>query len=145
VQVPSELVTFVILPLLLVDMLEDAAPLPLVTLELAPLPLVTDTPGPPFPTVVWPDTWPLPALIEVDIPLGGDSPGFKCTTLHPFVLVSALLPLVLLLLLAAPAAPASANTAAPIRAAVVTFMCRSSKILNCSSRERRMARTTRRR
>jgi hypothetical protein len=89
--------------------------------------------------VVWPDTWPLPALIEVDIPLGGDSPGFKCTTLHPFVLVSALLALVLLLLLAAPAAPASANTAAPTRTAVVTFMCRSSKIWNCSSRERRMA------
>ena len=114
-----------VLPSLLVDMLEDAEPLPLVTLELPPLPLLTDTPGAPFPTVVWPDTWPLPALIEVDMPLGGFSPGFKCTTLHPLVLVSALLPLELLLLLAAPAAPANANTATPTRAAVVIFMCRS--------------------
>jgi hypothetical protein len=122
VQVPSELVTFVILPLLLVDMLEDAAPpLPLVTLELAPPPLLTDTPGPPVPTVVWPDTWPLPALIEVDIPFGGLSPGFKCTTLHPFVFMSALLALVLLLLLAAIAALARASTAAPAKPAVMIF------------------------
>ena len=49
-QPPSDDVTFVILPLLLVDMLLELAPLPLLTL--APLPEFTDTPVPPPPTVV---------------------------------------------------------------------------------------------
>jgi len=72
-------------------------------------------------------------LIDVDMPVGGFSPGFRCTTLHPLVLMSALLPLLLLaLLLAAPAAPAKAEIISPATAIVINFMCRS-----CSSARHR--------
>jgi hypothetical protein len=132
VQPPSDEVTFVILPLLLVDILLELAPLPLVTLELAPPPLLTDTPGAPLPTVVWPDTCPLPALMDVDIPLGGFSPGFRCTTLHPFVFMSALLPLLALtLLLAALAAPTNANTAALAKTVVMILIVPLLCMRNC--------------
>jgi hypothetical protein len=124
VQPPSDEVTFVILPLLLVDMLVELAPDPLLTLE--PLPEVTDTPVPLPPTLVWPETWPLPALIDVDMPVGGFSPGLRCTTLQPAVLISLLLALVLLaLLLAAEAAAAAPMSARPAIAATRVFMCRS--------------------
>jgi hypothetical protein len=123
VQPPSDEVTFVILPLLLVDMLVELAPEPLVTL--APLPELTETPVPPPPTEVCPDTCPLPALMDVDIPVGGFSPGFKCTTLQPAVLISELLPLLLLALLLAAYAPAAPSKESPATAATKTFMCRS--------------------
>jgi hypothetical protein len=117
VQLPSDEVTVVVLPLLLVDMLLEAAPAPLVALD--PLPELTETPPPPPPTVVWPETCPLPALIEVDIPVGGFSPGFKCTTLHPLEFVLALVP-------AAAAKPAQLTIAKPVRAAIANFICYSS-------------------
>jgi hypothetical protein len=67
-------VTTVVLPLVLDDMLvAPTLPLPLCTLM-------------PLPTVLCAETLPLPACTEVDIPLGGFSPGIKCTTLHPFEL-----------------------------------------------------------
>ena len=71
VQLPSDAVTIVVLPFVLEDMLlAPTLPLPLWTLM-------------PFPTVLCADTLPLPACTEVDIPLGGFSPGFRWTTLQP--------------------------------------------------------------
>jgi hypothetical protein len=58
---------------------------PVVTLLLAPpLPEWTVTELPP---VVDPETWPPPAVTELDsVPDGGLSPGLRCTTLHPELL-----------------------------------------------------------
>lgn len=76
VQCPSDVVTIVVLPLVLDDML--VAP----TL---PFPLWMLTP---FPTVLFAETLPLPAWTDVDNPLGGLSPGFKCTTLQSLEFVA---------------------------------------------------------
>ena len=71
VQWPSDEVTIVVLPLVLDDMLvAPTLPLPLCTLM-------------PLPTVLCAETLPFPAWTDVDIPLGGFSPGFRWTTLQP--------------------------------------------------------------
>jgi len=114
VHPPSDDTTVVVLPLFVVVMLLDATPAPVVTLE--PLPELTDTPLPLPPTDVCPETWPLPAWIEVDMPLGAFSPGLRCTTLHPLVFE------VLLALSAAPAKPAmpiAVSAAMPIVASLI--------------------------
>jgi hypothetical protein len=117
VQPPSDVVTVVVRPSLLVDTL--LAALPPAVLLTAPPPLLTETPLSPRPTVVCPDTLPLPAEIEVDMPPGGLSPGFRCTTLHPFEVEFAL---------TSPAANAGAVKPAASRAAAINdgfFILRS--------------------